>query len=117
MGGGNRRRSEEPKRSDEDHARHRPIIPGMPKEEAGLEQQQQQTHCLTAPPSSEQYHGHPSPRRHTVELLLRGKYVLTSAAERTAGVLTDGAVLVRGDSVAEVGAFQTLRRRHRQARV
>ena len=52
-----------------------------------------------------------------MELLLRGKYVLTSAAERTAGVLTDGAVLVRGDSVAEVGAFQTLRRRHRQARV
>src|SRR5437899_2851942 len=52
-----------------------------------------------------------------MDLLLRGKYVLTSAAEPAAGVLTDSAVLVRGDSIAAVGDFQTLRRRHRQARV
>jgi cytosine/adenosine deaminase-related metal-dependent hydrolase len=51
------------------------------------------------------------------QLLLRGKYVLTSAALREAGVLTDAAVLVSGDAVAEVGDWRALRRRHPKARV
>ncbi len=53
----------------------------------------------------------------TTDLLLRGKYVLTSAALRDAGVLTDAAVLVRGDSIVEVGDWRSLRRRHPQAQV
>ena len=52
-----------------------------------------------------------------MDLLLRGKYVLTSAAQRDAGVLTDAAVLVRGDSIEEVGEWHTLRRGHPQARI
>ena len=52
-----------------------------------------------------------------MDLLLRGKYVLTSAAQRDAGVLTDAAVLVRGDSIEEVGDWHTLRRGHPQARI
>jgi cytosine/adenosine deaminase-related metal-dependent hydrolase len=50
-----------------------------------------------------------------MELLLRGKYVLTSAAEP--GVLTDAAVRVSDGLVAEVGDWATLRQAHREARV
>src|SRR5438105_7719661 len=39
-----------------------------------------------------------------MELLLRGKYVLTSATDSR--VLTDAAVRVSGDTVAEVGAWR-----------
>jgi 5-methylthioadenosine/S-adenosylhomocysteine deaminase len=52
-----------------------------------------------------------------MEWLLRGKYVLTNAALRPAGALTDAAVLVRGDTIAEVGDWPALRRRHPRARV
>jgi cytosine/adenosine deaminase-related metal-dependent hydrolase len=52
-----------------------------------------------------------------MQLLLRGKYVLTSAARRADGVLTDAAVLVSGDTIAEVGDWRALRRRHPRARV
>ena len=52
-----------------------------------------------------------------MELLLRGKHVLTNAALREKGVLDHGAILVRGDLIAEVGPWRTLRRRHPQARV
>ncbi|MBI2016121.1 MAG: amidohydrolase family protein, partial [Candidatus Rokubacteria bacterium] len=52
-----------------------------------------------------------------MELLLRGKYVLTSAALRAAGVLTDAAILVAGDTIAEVGDWRALRRRHPRAKV
>ena len=48
-------------------------------------------------------------------LLLRGKYLLTSAAESR--VLTDAAVLVTGDRVAEVGDWPALRGKHPEARV
>jgi 5-methylthioadenosine/S-adenosylhomocysteine deaminase len=50
-----------------------------------------------------------------MELLLRGKYVLTSATD--AEVLTDAAVLVAGDTVAEIGSWDTLRQAHPGARV
>src|SRR6266508_3683684 len=52
-----------------------------------------------------------------MELLLRGKHVLTNAALREKGVFDDGAILVRGDLIAEVGPWRALRARHRQARV
>ena len=51
------------------------------------------------------------------ELILRGRHVITSAARREAGVLTDAAVVVRGDTIAEVGDWRGLRRRHPRARV
>jgi 5-methylthioadenosine/S-adenosylhomocysteine deaminase len=50
-----------------------------------------------------------------VELLLRGQYVVPSAGE--ARVLTDAAVRVSGDTVAEVGDWSTLRRAHPDIRV
>ena len=50
-----------------------------------------------------------------MELLLRGKYVLASAAETR--VLTDAAVWVSGDTVAEVGDWSALRQAHPDARV
>jgi cytosine/adenosine deaminase-related metal-dependent hydrolase len=50
-----------------------------------------------------------------MDLLLRGKYVLTSA--RAPRVLTDAAIHVAGDTVAEVGDWDTLRRAHPEARV
>jgi len=50
-----------------------------------------------------------------MELLLHGKYVLTSAAEPR--VLTDAAVCVSGGIVTEVGDWPTLRQTHREARV
>src|SRR6266508_2409328 len=52
-----------------------------------------------------------------MDLLLRGKHVLTNATLREKGVVDDGAILVRGDLIAEVGPWRTLRRRHPQARV
>jgi len=50
-----------------------------------------------------------------MDLLLRAKYVLTSAEEPR--VLTDAAIRVAGDTVAEVGDWETLRRAHPDARV
>ena len=50
-----------------------------------------------------------------MDLLIRGKYVLTSALESR--VLTDAAVRVAGDRVAEVGDWATLRAAHPEARV
>jgi cytosine/adenosine deaminase-related metal-dependent hydrolase len=50
-----------------------------------------------------------------MELLIRGKYVLTSATESR--VLTDAAVRVSGDLVAEVGDWHALRHAHPDARV
>src|SRR5262245_51174117 len=50
-----------------------------------------------------------------MELLVRGKYVLTSAAESR--LLTDAAIRVAGDTVAEVGSWDTLRRAHSSTRV
>jgi len=56
-----------------------------------------------------------APEAPLMELLLRGKYVLASAAEPR--VLTDAAVRVSGDTVAEVGDWPTLRQAHPDARV
>jgi 5-methylthioadenosine/S-adenosylhomocysteine deaminase len=50
-----------------------------------------------------------------MDLLIRGRYVLTSATAPS--VLTDAAVRVSGDLVAEVGDWQTLRRAHPDARI
>jgi cytosine/adenosine deaminase-related metal-dependent hydrolase len=50
-----------------------------------------------------------------MELLIRGKYVVTSATDSR--VLTDAAVRVSGDLVSEVGDWETLRRAHLEARV
>jgi hypothetical protein len=50
-----------------------------------------------------------------MELLLRGKYVLASAAETH--VPMDAAVRVSGDTVAEVGDWFALRQAYPDARV
>ena len=50
-----------------------------------------------------------------MDLLLRGRYVLTSALSPR--VLTDAAIRIAGDAVAEVGDWETLRRAHPEARV
>ena len=51
------------------------------------------------------------------ELILRGRHVLTNAARRADGVLADGAIVVRGDTITEVGEWRSLRKRHPRARV
>ena len=50
-----------------------------------------------------------------MDLLIRGKYVVTSATDSR--VLTDAAIRVAGDRVAEVGDWDALRRAHPGARV
>jgi len=52
-----------------------------------------------------------------VDLLVRGRYVITDAAEREAGVHSDAAVLVSGARIAAVGDWRALRRAHPRARV
>jgi 5-methylthioadenosine/S-adenosylhomocysteine deaminase len=51
------------------------------------------------------------------DLIVRGRYVLTNATRRADGVLRDGAVVVRDDTITEVGDWPAVRRRHRSARV
>lgn len=52
-----------------------------------------------------------------MDMLVRGRYVITDAADREAGVLSDAAVLVSGGRITESGEFRGLRRRHPQAHV
>jgi cytosine/adenosine deaminase-related metal-dependent hydrolase len=52
-----------------------------------------------------------------MDMLLRGRYVMTDPAAGDAGVLDDAAVLVSGSRIAAVGGFTALRRRHPRARV
>jgi cytosine/adenosine deaminase-related metal-dependent hydrolase len=51
------------------------------------------------------------------DLILRGRHLLTSATRRAEGLLTDAAIVVRGDTITEVGDWRALRRRHPRARV
>ena len=52
-----------------------------------------------------------------MDMLVRGRYVITDPAAGDAGVLDDAAVLVSGSRIAAVGGFTALRRRHPRARV
>ena len=52
-----------------------------------------------------------------MELLVRGQYVITDAADGPGSVLRDGAVLTSGSRIAAVGDWRRLRRRHASARV
>jgi 5-methylthioadenosine/S-adenosylhomocysteine deaminase len=52
-----------------------------------------------------------------MELLVRGQYVITDAAAKHAGVLTDAAVVTSGSRITAVGDWRTLRRAHPRARV
>lgn len=47
--------------------------------------------------------------------LIRGKYVLTDALALKNGLVTDGAVLVREERIAEVGAYADIKKRYPQA--
>ena len=44
------------------------------------------------------------------ELLVRGRWVITDAADREAGVHSDAAVLVSGPRITAVGDWRALRR-------
>ena len=52
-----------------------------------------------------------------VELLMRGKYVLTDPRLKSNGVLKDGAITIAGGRIESVGAYADLRRRAPEARV
>lgn len=52
-----------------------------------------------------------------MDLLVRGQYVITDAADGAAGVLGDAAVLVTGSRIVSVGDWRSLRRKHGRARV
>lgn len=51
------------------------------------------------------------------DLLLRGRYVVTDPRKKSSGVIADGALLVKGGSVAEVGRYDELAARHPGVRV
>jgi 5-methylthioadenosine/S-adenosylhomocysteine deaminase len=52
-----------------------------------------------------------------MDLLVRGRHVITAASAGRAGVLDDSAVLVSGSRISAVGEGASLRRRHPRARV
>jgi cytosine/adenosine deaminase-related metal-dependent hydrolase len=52
-----------------------------------------------------------------IDLLMRGKYVLTDPRRKVAGVLHDGAIAIAGGRIASVGAYAELRRSAPDARV
>ena len=52
-----------------------------------------------------------------MDLLVRGRHVITDPTAGDAGVLGDAAVLVSGSRIAAVGDWRSLRRRHPDARV
>jgi 5-methylthioadenosine/S-adenosylhomocysteine deaminase len=52
-----------------------------------------------------------------MELLVRGRYVITSAVEGIKGILTDGAVYISDDLIAEVGSFSSLKEKYPKAQV
>jgi len=52
-----------------------------------------------------------------MDMLVRGRHVITDPAVGDPGVLDDAAVLVSGSRIAAVGAWAALRRRHPRARV
>jgi 5-methylthioadenosine/S-adenosylhomocysteine deaminase len=47
-----------------------------------------------------------------VDMIARGRYVITDARDGEGGVLTDGAILVRDGTIAEVGTYAAIRERH-----
>ena len=52
-----------------------------------------------------------------MDILIRGKYVITEAAAGEKGILTDGAVYFSGGQVVEVGDYESLRTKYPQATV
>lgn len=47
--------------------------------------------------------------------LIRGKYLFADVTDEKNGILTDGAVLVDGEKIAEVGSYSDLKQRFPQA--
>ena len=52
-----------------------------------------------------------------IDLLMRGKYVLTDPRRKSAGILRDGAIAIVGDRIESVGTYADLRKRALDARV
>ena len=52
-----------------------------------------------------------------MELLVRGKYIVTDPGAEGGGLVEDGAVLICGQDVKEVGPFEDVRRKHKAAAV
>src|SRR4051812_35382282 len=50
-------------------------------------------------------------------IIMRGRHLLTDARKKEQGVLKDGAIAIKGDRIAAVGAFQDLERAHPGAKV
>src|SRR5512132_3741471 len=61
--------------------------------------------------------GRSGPGGARMDMLVRGRHVITDPAVGDPGVLEDGAVLVSGSRIAAVGAWAALRRRDPRARV
>ena len=52
-----------------------------------------------------------------MDILVRGKYVITDASDGENGILTDGAALLSGDTILEVGEYAALKKKYPQAGV
>jgi len=52
-----------------------------------------------------------------MSLLVRGKYVITSAVDGEGGILENGAVYVENSKITEVGGYESLKRKYSDAEV
>ncbi len=52
-----------------------------------------------------------------MDILVRGKYVITDAGDGENGILANGAALLSGDTILEVGGYDALKKKHPQASV
>jgi 5-methylthioadenosine/S-adenosylhomocysteine deaminase len=50
-----------------------------------------------------------------MDILVRGKYVITDAGDGEEGIITDGAALLSGGKVVEVGGYEALKKKYPQA--
>ncbi|GAG28787.1 unnamed protein product, partial [marine sediment metagenome] len=50
-----------------------------------------------------------------MDIIARGKYVITDASAGENGLLTDGAAYFSGGKVLEVGNYESLRKKYPQA--
>lgn len=52
-----------------------------------------------------------------MDILARGKYVITDAGAGETGIISDGAAYLSGGKVAEIGDYESLRKKHPEATV
>ena len=52
-----------------------------------------------------------------MDILVRGKYVITDAGDGEEGIITDGAALLSGGKIMEVGGYKSLKKKYPHASI